>query len=363
MSSTADVCARCSDNFIVNSKYIKCDCCKKAFHIYCVRVKEQLIKFKQECANIKWFCDNCLPNVDVQIKDDFKTVDKTKEILEKTSKLIELFETKNLGANNPLWSDIVKQNKIQPLIIKPKNQTQDSNVTKNVLAQKVYPADIAVSISKVKQASQGQLVIHCDDKDSLEKLKTKTILELGKEYEVKTGHLINPCIKIVNVRDEDFEDEEAFLTKLINQNFPEEIRTNIKLLKKYNGNKNKNKFWTIIVELSSLQYRHLKNNRETVYVGWNSYKFFEFVSVLRCYRCCRYGHKIADCKSQEVCPLCNKNHKKEDCSSTQYECANCKHANGVLKLKDIKYDHTVFDVSCPSYQKQIANNREKINYQ
>lgn len=44
---------------------------------------------------------------------------------------------------------------------------------------------MAVSVNKIKTVSQGSVLIECRDKDSLEKLHDKAVVELGLNYDIK----------------------------------------------------------------------------------------------------------------------------------------------------------------------------------
>nr|CAI5825564.1 unnamed protein product [Callosobruchus analis] len=186
MPSSTD-CPLCSDNFIVNTKSIECSFCETSFHNHCVKVKDALCKYKQEHKNLYWFCDDCISVVKDKLKKNSSGVEeKTDLLLEKTTKLLNLVESKNIATNAGKWSDVVKKNlnNIEPLIIKSKDKNQSSSTTKSILEQKVDPSSINVAVEKVKQTA-GCVVIHCQDKKSLEKLKNETESALGTDYEIK----------------------------------------------------------------------------------------------------------------------------------------------------------------------------------
>ncbi|VEN39001.1 unnamed protein product [Callosobruchus maculatus] len=61
MADRAGECSRCSDNFIVNSKFIECKLCKLRFHLMCVSIKDSWLKIFSENTNIMWVCDQCKP--------------------------------------------------------------------------------------------------------------------------------------------------------------------------------------------------------------------------------------------------------------------------------------------------------------
>lgn len=66
MSGGMDVCQLCSDNFIVNTKTIKCDICELKFHTNCASLKDTWIKILAESPNLKWFCNSCIEKLPTQ---------------------------------------------------------------------------------------------------------------------------------------------------------------------------------------------------------------------------------------------------------------------------------------------------------
>lgn len=54
----------------------------------------------------------------------------------------------------------------------------------------------------------------------------------------------------------------------------------------------------------------------------------EYLDVIRCYNCLRFGHIAKNCKNTEVtCGKCAENHKTEACTSLEKKCINCIEAN------------------------------------
>ncbi|KAL3268337.1 hypothetical protein HHI36_007454 [Cryptolaemus montrouzieri] len=124
--------------------------------VHCVKLKDQFVTIKQDCENIKRFCDGCLMNVNNRLKTSTESEIRMQELLDKTTKMINLMENKHLSPEGPRWSEIVKNNnKIEPLIIRPKKANQECATTKSVLTEKIVLADIAISVTKVKPASSG----------------------------------------------------------------------------------------------------------------------------------------------------------------------------------------------------------------
>lgn len=105
------------------------------------------------------------------------------------------------------------------------------------------PADHAVTITKVKTAAQRSPIIHYNDEKDANKLRIKTQNELGNEYEINTGKFINLRIKIVNIREADFGNEDEFITKFCKQNLMSQKTEKARI-------------------------------QGTVSIGWNIHKFF-----------------------------------------------------------------------------------------
>lgn len=63
----SSICGVCSDNFIVNSKLIKCSACTRDFHTKCVQVKDSALKVFSEYENFFFYCGECLGGVKAKL--------------------------------------------------------------------------------------------------------------------------------------------------------------------------------------------------------------------------------------------------------------------------------------------------------
>lgn len=369
MPPSAHVCSRCTDNFIVNSKSIACQFCENNFHIHCVQIKDNVLKAIKECGNLLWYCDNCITLVkagqaltkniekleqqtDTWIKnssDILKSLEKSKDVLECVP------ETKET------WSNVVKRNNSQILLIKPKNASQDSSATKQSITQKIDPADLSIAVKNVKSAGQGAIVVECGDGESLEKLRNAAVNRLSAEYDVERPILANPKIIIVGITDKYVQTAETLMEILKRQyNIPTNCDSNLKVIKKYKPNNRKNH--NVILEVTPQLFATIMKNKK-IYIEWNSFPAYEYVGVLRCYKCWRYGHKAALCRQKEnVCPLCNKNHKSSECNSEVLECTNCKHLSEALNVPNVAFNHSVFDKDCVCFKKAQEISKSKTRY-
>lgn len=365
MSTGTHVCTRCSDNFVVNSKLVTCRYCQDCYHTQCVQIKDQVQKAVNECANLFWYCDVCVNVIEEKLNiakkleqlesriDENKT--STSEILNKLKDAPAIQETKES------WSSIVKKNAFPPIIIKPKNASQDSDTTKKAILQKIHPAELSVEVKKVKSAGKGSIVIECNDKESLNKLQNKAVSVLSENYTVEIQKEIKPKVVIVGIKEKFVSNEQEFIQRISNQTCLSEVNEkDIKVIKKYTP-KNKN-IYNVILEVSPTAFKCLLNSKR-VFIEWDSLPIYEYVNVLRCFKCWKYGHKAVHCRQDNiVCPQCNKNHKSEMCTSIEKECTNCKHAHDVLKIPNIDYKHSVFDKKCICYQRAQERVKSRTQY-
>lgn len=280
----------------------------------------------------------------------------TTEILKK------LEHTSVTNKEQPQWSDIVKKNPFPPLIIRPKQTDQHSNITKQAVIQNIDPSELSVEVNKFKSVGRGGIVIECGDTKSLQKLQDKAVTKLAENYTIEIPKIANPKVVVVGVHKEYVNNEEEFIKRVKNQSCLEVLGDDIsvKVNRKYIP-KNK-QLHNIVLELSPKAFKCLTGSGK-VYIDWDSFPVYEYVGVLRCYKCWKYGHKAVNCQQpNSVCPVCSQNHKSEDCKSNVKECINCKHASEVLKIPNIDYKHSVFDRNCICYIRAVEKARARTHY-
>lgn len=195
----------------------------------------------------------------------------------------------------------------------------------------------------------------------MEKLKNIAVNELGEKYNIQVPQMWRPKIVVVGMHDKHLSDESELVQSIGQQHFLEGVvDRQIKIVKKY---KPKNKEWhNVVVEVSSEIFQ-LVMKRKKLFLGWDSYHVEEYIGLLRCYKCWKYGHKAAVChREHAICPLCNENHGSAECTSQTFQCTNCKYAHEVLKLTNVDYNHTVFDKNCSSYKRAVEQYRARVKY-
>lgn len=87
--------------------------------------------------------------------------------------------------------------------------------------------------------------------------------------------------------------------------------------------------------------------REAIIFGINECRCFEYVDVLRCNKCLRYGHFARECTFLPTCKRCTEHHETGECVAAHVvdKCANCILSNKRGTNYPIK--HRTTDERCP----------------
>lgn len=114
-----------------------------------------------------------------------------------------------------------------------------------------------------------------------------------------------------------------------------------------------------VIEVTGKLYRDLLQDQR-IFLHWEALKCKEFLSILRCYKCQRFGHMAKDCRATgPTCGYCaNTGHTYENCMSKdpQPTCAVCKAGNK-------RANHDGRSSECPTYIQEQQRKRQTISYE
>ena len=184
---------------------------------------------------------------------------------------------------------------------------------------------------------------------------------LKDDFEAEIQTALKPWLKIVGISDDIEEDRLVSNLKAQNSLSNE---AELKLVRLLVDQKQTENSKTAIIETDAETFERLIALRR-VNIGWERCRVYEYINVLRCYRCCEYGHKATDCKKPLCCPKCAEGHEGKDCTSDFVKCVNCYLVNQERKLpKDMQLDvdHSSRSVDCPIYLKRLKRFRQRIGY-
>lgn len=262
------------------------------------------------------------------------------------------------------YSEVIGKKCNEVLIVKPKDKVQVSSVTKAVIQENVELEKIKVGVSNMKYVKDGGVAISCERKEDLMNVSNNIQKKLGKDYEVNIPDKKCPKIKIINVEQKLFSNENDFIEKIILQNAittGDEDRK-ISIVKHFQGKKCQDGKESVVLEVDSKTYG-LITEKEKLSIGWKSYRFFDYINVVQCFKCSKFGHIAKDCRCDgNICPRCTGEHQLKECKSQDTVCANCKYAKEVLKVPNINYNHPAYDKNCEAYKRIYRELEQRINY-
>ncbi|KAG5882765.1 hypothetical protein JTB14_029941 [Gonioctena quinquepunctata] len=126
--------------------------------------------------------------------------------------------------------------------------------------------------------------------------------------------------------------------------------------------KNRKGMINVIMQLDPETYAIVKK-REVLNLGWKTCYYRDYVNIMQCFKCWRFGHQAKYCKNTcDICPKCSGKHKSDVCTANQHTCVNCKYASEILKIPNINYDHPAYNRECAAYRRIVIEVQERTDY-
>lgn len=403
---------------------VECSLCLNVYHSACVNIPDDKMQFIASMKNINWTCKDCFKQNDFQ-KQVLKKLSEIESFVKNNEKILKNHQseldivkkslanvtasytsytpasaTTEVNGNNKRpysvvassWSDnatpitrittvankkpridVKKKQTEQVLVIRPKQQsdnndgemlTGDNGVNgetnktnvKDTIKRLLNP--LTDPVKSIRTTSKGNVIVLCNDEQSVKEIRKTLEENSDNKYEVNEPKTSLPIFTVVGF-DEEYSNVENFKTAAVTQNddiFQTESPLNILDFKI-----NKNGIRTVKIETDLKTFRRVMSNQR-LRIGWNSCKVYEYVNVVRCYKCSEYGHIANDCTSKvDVCAKCAGNHKIQECTNENAQCVNCLKLNKDLKL-NVDTNHTAFSIQCPVLQRKMKSRKERIRY-
>lgn len=315
---------------------------------------------------------------EVACKNEVKTIiaEIIREEMDSVKKEIENIKTMIKGTDTCLaretkgsYSGAVKERKKEKVIIIKPNVEQESEATKKTIKEKVDIKNMSVGVSRLKKGSHGTVILGCETREEIEKLKSVVQEKMGENFKVTESAEVHPKIKIVNVEEEELklEDNELVCT-IKKQNGIEEIEgRQMKIVKRIikAANQEKRKRGTeegsIILEVDEETHKELLNKGK-LSVGWKKCPVYNHVNVKRCFKCWGYYHIAKNCTRKETCHKCAGNHKENECTVEKKKCVNCMFKNQAYNLK-MNDEHDALDRECPTFKRAMQEEKRRAGWE
>lgn len=166
-------------------------------------------------------------------------------------------------------------------------------------------------------------------------------------------------MEVVGIEEQIRKEDEAFIEKISIQNeiSTEKNKSKIRIVKKINV---RNQATTMILEVDQYTHKFLVE-KQRMRIGWKNCHVYDYVSVVRCYKCWGYSHFAKKCKNETTCKRCAENHEYIECQNSLKKCINC--LKSVKKLNfNIACDYEATDIECESYKRMVDKLRRNIKY-
>lgn len=275
--------------------------CKMSFHVKCLEIQSNEYEVIQKCKGVKWFCTACfvvteqLCTLRSEISDlKNKLYSEIRELRDAINKPQPSVSEVDFTTDKKSYAKAAKE----VVIIKPKSSKQDGKKTLEMVQSHVSPTALEVGISDVKTLKDGGVIIKCNTKEDLTKVKQAAEKKLGKTYNISTPDLINPNVKILDIERE--MNAEELLNVIKKQNAylnKDSLFMNIKVIKKMKSK------WMAIVECDADSFNCIMNENG-LYIDWTRCRVYEYINVHRCFKCGGFGHKSDQCSNGSRCRHC-----------------------------------------------------------
>ncbi|XP_023209852.1 uncharacterized protein LOC111612826 [Centruroides sculpturatus] len=258
----------------------------------------------------------------------------------------------SLTINPSQRNKTTKQNK-DDLLINQKNKDKSSDNTRKIIQRKIQPSKLGIGVQRMRHIGSGEIAIDLDNKQDIEKLE-KTIEENIPELHTGRPRKRYPHIIIYSVnRHIDRNDLSNMIyeqNSVINYNYgAEELSEHFKI--KFNVGNREGQYCNWVVEVTP-KLRQQLLVAEKPNVEWSRCRVADFVPILQCYKCCRYGRSTKSCAHETpICSHCAEEHTYRECPNRNNtpKCINF-HYEKANKTSD-----NAWDGSCPVFQ-HVKNN-------
>ncbi|CAH1104702.1 unnamed protein product [Psylliodes chrysocephalus] len=161
----------------------------------------------QKINSMLWLCDVCLDEVHNNGGLRYEIESLKQSVSVEIGKLKEMFPTQyennSQNLNHPKNLKSYAQAAGEVVIIKPKNTDQAcSKKTFEAIQKYLNPTSLQIGINKIRKVKDSGVVIKCNFKNKIEKVKSAVEKKLSKSYNIVSLHLKNPSIKVADIGNE-----------------------------------------------------------------------------------------------------------------------------------------------------------------
>lgn len=366
----SNICSEC--DLLIDRRKLGISCagfCDLQYHATCVGISPDILKFIKT-PGLHWFCNKCdktKNNYETIIKNcveakinevilDVKKLfsDAKNEIMIEAHECLKNISLPGAGTNEnskPLYSKIASTKSM--IIVKPKNAEQPNSQTKSDIMKQINPIDLNVKVSKVKNTSNGGVLIGYANADGANKFKQAANEKLSENYHVNEVKNVNPRVKIVGMIEEYSDDQLLTFIKTQNDVIGENSKCNVR---KIWPTKKNRRVYQAILEMDAETYFKLLE-LGNLFVNYDVCAVYDAIELRMCYKCSGFNHSSNNCNSNKTaCPQCSLEHDIKSCPANFIsKCINC------VNAKILDCNHSAWDTTkCPIYKRKLEHYKSSL---
>ena len=258
-----------------------------------------------------------------------------------------------------------------PLILAPLLKDAETSIAD------IANADIDVGftkVSRVRKTKSGNVMVVASSQSDREALKQRLLASstLSAKYKIREPRQSNPRLVISNISPVAYKDDVQLKNDIygrnehINSKFSrEDFQSAFRILYHPKNDRYGNK--SVVIDVPPQLRTCILS--EPLYLAWQIAEVSDYLYVVRCYKCQRYGHSSRNCNHNEYCSSCGENdHNYKTCpvknEPNKHCCINCWRYNQTNPTKLRQTNHTAVSSDCPElrHAKELAFNSTNYGF-
>lgn len=267
------------------------------------------------------------------------------------------------SANQRSYASAVKDNHVKltknipKIIVEPSTTQNAEELTCEI--KKLLVDKKNINFKKLLTTKQNKIIISTTNTVNVDEFK-EMLSSVTADAKIEQEEINKPRLKIVGAELFDKLESNTDIISDIRERNTFQESDQIDIVHKYLNDKNKK--WTMIVEVNSGAYLRIMKNKK-IFVGCCNCTVYDDYNVNICYKCNRYGHSSKKCTNNECCRYCAGEHASKDCQQKEnLQCINCTTSNEKYKTNR-RTDHAADDkTKCDTYKYKVQQVIKRSDY-
>lgn len=212
---------------------------------------------------------------------------------------------------------------IRNINVKITTPEEDKRVAKQIRNDELFAE---FDIKSIKQRGSLSFTVTTTTEQGAIQLEQRLMAKYGDRIEVLKVVETRPMVKITRIENTQRSTREIHAQILVQNKWLADVDFEIE--RTYPVNADPEPYLNLIVQTDLRGQKQMLTHGYIVF-GGKECRIYEYVNVLQCVKCQRFGHYARDCTQQPTCRLCAAGHETKDCDADQTisRCANCLLAN------------------------------------